>query len=208
MSNSIFPIPALPAGSRGWPIIKYPVFNTIVESPVSGRGETRISTTPYCRWDFEMTFPYVKGTFNDSTSYLNQVVGFYMQMQGAAQSWLFDDPQDNLIPNTAPATFGLGDGTTKVFQITRPIGGYADIIQNIKPGTLVVYINGSSTTAFSIDTLGVISFTSAPANGAVLAWSGGYYFRCRFEEDSLSNLAQIALNHWQIQQFKWRSIIN
>src|ERR1700743_2118205 len=206
MSNSIFPIPSLPNGSRGWPVNKYPLFNTIVESPVSGRGETRISTTPYARWNFELTFPLVKGTFNDATSYLNQLVGFYMQMQGQANSFLFNDPQDNTISNSAPATFGLGDGSTKVFQLTRPIGNYQDIIQNLN-GTPTIYVNGASTTAFTIDSLGVVTFTTAPANSAVLAWSGGYYFRCRFSDDSLSELSQVFTNTWQLAQIKFQSII-
>lgn len=152
-----------------------------------------------------MTFPYVPGTFNDSTTYLNQVVGFYMQMQGAAQSWLYNDPQDNTISAATPATFGLGDGTTTKFQITRPIGNYADIIQNLN-GTPTIYINGTSSTALSIDNTGVVTFNSAPANGAVLAWSGSFYFRCRFSDDTL-DLKQIFTKHWQITQFKWKSII-
>lgn len=204
MSNSIFPIPAFPNGSRGWDIVKYPVFNTIIQTPVSKRGETRISTTPYCVWEFQMTFPYVKGTFNDSTSYLNQIAGFYMQMQGAANSWLYDDPQDDTI--TAPVSFGTGDGVTKAFQLSRPIGAYQDIIQNLN-GTPTIYINGVSTTAFSINSLGVITFTSAPAVNAVLTWTGRYYFRCRFKNDSLDQLKQIFTNHWTIQTLEWTSII-
>jgi uncharacterized protein (TIGR02217 family) len=206
MSNSVLPLPTYPAGSRGWPIKKSPQFNTLIETPVSRRGETRISTTPYCTWSFDLTFPLLKGTFNDATSYLNQLVGFYMQMQGQANSWLFNDPHDNIIASTAPATFGLGDGSTKVFQLTRPIGNYADIIQNAN-GTPVIYVNGAPTAAFSMTTQGVITFTSAPANGVVLAWSGGYYFRCRFSDDSLSDLSQIFTNVWQIAQVKFQSII-
>src|SRR3954462_2704892 len=367
MSNSIFPIPTYPAGSRGWPIHKYPVFNTLVETPLSRRGETRISTTPYATWNFELTFPLVPGTFNDGTTYLNQLVGFYLQMQGQANSFLLDGPQDNTIPAASPATFGLGDGTTKAFQLTRPIGGYADIIQNVN-GTPVLYMNGtnitphnlifdsdgtsgtwtgdpllvfSSTggavtggkwtytgtgaastfrnkksqvinvvpgtvmtlsgyidashisapgggqglpfvgvwdvtrvtnyagafqsvgtngrvsatftvpggvtsvvatietdnvtvangqplvfsdlqleagstatayqstnvTGYSIDSLGVVTFNTAPANSTVLAWSGKYYFRCRFSDDSLSELTQIFTNIWQVASIKFQSII-
>jgi hypothetical protein len=360
VSNSIFPIPALPSGSRGWDIGKYPVFNTIIQTPISRRGETRISTTPYCTWDFQMTFPYVKGTFNDSTSYLNQIAGFYMQMQGAANSWLYDDPQDNTI--TTPVTFGTGDGVTTSFQLSRPIGSYADIIQNLNgtpslflngtnittrnlipdsdgtagtwlgsslmvltpgggavtgsswiytgsgaassfvvresqtfnvvPGqtyTLSAYIDashvtsggpfiavenpalttaynilttsagvngrisgiftipggvtqvrvifdtnncivasgqplvfsdpqlelGSSATAYqstnqtgySINSLGGVTFNAAPSIGASLAWTGKYYFRCRFKNDSLDQLKQIFTNHWTIQTLEWNSIL-
>jgi hypothetical protein len=204
MSNSIFPIPTLPNGSRGWDIGKYPVFNTIVQTPASRRGETRISTTPYCTWEFQMSFPYVKGTFNDATSYLNQVTGFYMQMQGQANSWLYDDTQDNSI--TAPVTFGTGDGVTKAFQLTRPIGGYQDIIQNIN-GVPSVYINGVLTSAYGINSLGLVTFNTVPATNAVLTWSGKYFFRCRFNNDSLDQLKQIFTNHWTIKTLDWTSVI-
>ena len=205
MSNLIFPLPALPAGSRGWPISKYPVFNTITQTPVSRRGETRISTTPYCTWEFSMTFPYVPGTFNDPTSYLNQAVGFFMSMQGSANSFLYDDPRDNTI--SSPVAFGTGDGSTKAFQLSRPIGGAADIIQNLN-GAPSIYINGTlQTTGYAINSLGVVTFASAPAAAASLAWAGKYYFRCRFKNDSLSDLKEIFTNFWQVSQLEWVSVI-
>lgn len=206
MSNSIFPVPSLPNGSRGWPIDVTVRFNTLIETPISNRGETRISTTPYAVWDYTMTFPLVKGTFNDSTSYLNQVVGFYMQMQGQANSWLFNDPVDNAISAGSPATFGLGDGSTTVFQLTRPIGNAADIIQNVN-GTPTLYKNGTSiTSGYTIDTLGVVTFNTAPANGSVLAWSGSFYKRCRFSEDTLE-LSNFFTQMYSIQTFKWQTVI-
>src|ERR1700681_3058488 len=114
MSNSIFPIPpGNSGGSRGWPICKYPEFSTIVETPAAIRGETAISKTPYCIWQFQMTFPKLDGTFNDSTKYLAKVAGFFMQMRGQASTWLYDDTTDNTIAAGAPATFALGDGATK-----------------------------------------------------------------------------------------------
>lgn len=364
MSNAIFPIPAQANGSRGWPIGKYPVFNTLTQTPASRRGETRISTTPYCTWEFSMTFPYVPGTFNDSTSYLNQVAGFFMSMQGSANSFLYDDPQDNTI--SSPVSFGTGDGSTTAFQLSRPIGNYSDIIQNVN-GTPTLYMNGtnittrnlipdsdgtsgtwtgdvllifSSTggavtggqwtytgtgstssfrakfstpinvvpnaqytlsgyidashvtsiagggnacflledttthttfaqaaqsigtngrvsvtftmpsttsqvlvlmdtnnctvasgqplvfsnpqleigstatayqstnqTGYSISSLGVVTFTTAPAVNAALAWTGKYYFRCRFKNDDLSELKEISKNFWTIGQLEWVSVI-
>lgn len=208
MSNSIFPMPVLPGGSRGWPINKYPLFpKTLVQTPASERGETRISKSSYCRWQFDMTFPMLKGTFNDATSYLAKVMGFYMQMQGQAASWLYDDPYDNTITSAAPATFGQGDGVTKVFQLSRPIGSYADIIQNVN-GVASIYIAGVvQVSGFSIDSLGVVTFTAAPAVNAVLAWSGKYFFRCRFLKDSTDQLKMISPNFWNLTQLEWISLI-
>jgi hypothetical protein len=209
MSQAIFPTLALPKGSRGWPIDKYPTFSTIVETPAALRGETAISKTPYPIWQFTMTFPKLDSNFNDPTGYLNQVAGFFMQMRGQARSWLYDDPADNTIPSTAPASFGLGDGSTKAFQLTRPIAGGIDIIQNLN-GAPKIFIAGVQKTTgadYSIDSLGVITFTTAPALNAVLAWSGKYYFRCRFLKDALDQLSNVMTNYWTIQQLDWKSVI-
>jgi hypothetical protein len=208
MSNSIFPMPVLPGGSRGWPIGKYPVFSTLVQTPASFSGETRISKTPLCRWQFDMTFPMLKGTFNDPTSYLAKVMGFYMQMGGQAASWLYDDPYDNTIASSAPATFGTGDGLTTQFRLSRPIGGYLDIIQNLN-GAASIYIAGAlQSTGYSIDALGVVTFNSAPAINAVLAWSGKYFFRCRFLKDMTDQLKMIAPNFFNLTQLEWISVIS
>lgn len=211
MSNAIFPIPPGNASgaSRGWPIIKYPSFNTVVETPAANRGETTISTTPYPIWLFEMTFPKLNSNFNDPTGYLAKVAGFFIQMRGQACSWLYDDTKDNTIAASAPASFGLGDGATKAFQITRPIGGGVDIIQNLN-GAPSIYVGGvlkTTGTDYSIDTLGVITFTTAPALNAVLAWSGKYYFRCRFTKDATDQLTNIFTDYWTLQQLDWKSVI-
>jgi hypothetical protein len=211
MSNSIFPIPPgnISGGSRGWPINKYPEFDTIVETPAAKRGETLISKTPYAVWIFQMTFPKLNSNFNDQTGYLAKVAGFFMQMKGQASTWLYDDPFDNTIAAAAPASFGLGDGSTKAFQLSRPIGGYADIIQNLN-GAASIYVGGVLKTAgtdYSIDSLGVITFTAAPALNAVLAWSGKYYFRCRFTKDAPDQLQNVFTNYWTLKQLDWKSVI-
>jgi hypothetical protein len=211
MSNSIFPIPPgnISGGSRGWPIGKYTVFDTIVETPAAIRGETLISKTPYAIWMFEMTFPRLNSTFNDQTGYLNKVAGFFMQMRGQASTWLYDDATDNTIPASAPASFGLGDASTKAFQLTRPIAGGADIIQNLN-GAASIYVGGVLKTAgtdYSIDSLGVVTFTAAPALNAVLAWSGKYYFRCRFTKDAADQLKMVFTNYWTLSQLEWKSVI-
>lgn len=202
-------MPTLPSGSRGWPIIKYPVFSTIVQTPAAMQGETRISKAPFCVWEFQMTFPLLKGTFNDQTSYLAKVAGFFMQMKGQGASWLYDDTvtPDNTIPSSAPVPFGLGDGATKVFQLTRPIGNYQDIIQNLN-GAPSIYIAGVlQTSGYSVDAKGVVTFTAAPALNAVLSWSGKYYFRCRFTTDKLDQLSHVFTSQWKLAQVNWTSLI-
>jgi hypothetical protein len=209
MSNAIFPIPVLPKGSRGWPIGKYPTFATILETPASLRGETGISKAVYPIWFFDMTFPKLDGSFNDPTCYLSKVAGFFSQMRGSARTWLYDDPADNTILDSAPATFAVGDGSTRAFQITRPISGGIDIVQNLN-GAPKIYVAGvlkTTGTDYSINSLGVIMFTAPPPLNAVIAWSGKYYFRCRFTKDAMDQLQNVMTNYWTLSQLEWKSVI-
>jgi uncharacterized protein (TIGR02217 family) len=212
MSNSIFPIPPgnSSGAARGWPIKKYPEFpDTIVQTPSNFVGETRIARGSYCRWHFEMTFPKLNSIFNDQTGYLAKVAGFFMSMQGQANSFLYDSAVDNdsTIPSSAPVPFGLGDGVTRSFQITRPIGDYQDIIQNLN-GTTSIYDAGTLlTSGFSIDAKGVVTFTTPPTAGHVLSWSGKYFFRCRFTKDAADSLEQVFTNYYVLSSLEWISIL-
>ncbi|MFL6314812.1 MAG: DUF2460 domain-containing protein [Terriglobales bacterium] len=214
MSNAIFPIPPgnVSGAARGWPIKKWPIFPpTIEQTPTNQVGETRIATGIYAYWQFEMTFPKLNSTFNDPTGYLAKTVGFFLSMQGKANSWLYDSSvdNDNTIPASAPVQFGVGDGVSTKFQITRPIGDYQDIIQNLN-GTPVIYDAGTPLGAgvgYSIDAKGVVSFTVAPTSGHVLSWSGKYYFRCRFLKDGMDALEHVFPNYWTMKQLEWKSII-
>lgn len=213
MSNAIFPIPPGNASgaARGWPIKKRPLFpKSIIQTPTNEVGETRIATAIYGIWQFDMTFPKLNSSFNDPTGYLAKVAGFFMSMQGAANSWLYDSAvdNDNTILASAPAQFGVGDGATKAFQLVRPIGDYQDIIQNLN-GTTSIYDAGILlTSGFSIDAKGVVSFTVAPTAGHVLSWSGKYYYRCRFlKDDGLDSLTNVFTNYWTLAQLEWKSII-
>jgi hypothetical protein len=125
VSNSILPIPPgnNSGAARGWSIKKHPEFpETIVQTPANFVGESRIARGVYCRWRFEMTFPLLNKTFNDQTGYLAKIAGFFMSMQGQANSWLYDDTTDNTIAASAPVSFGLGDGVTQSFQLVGPSG--------------------------------------------------------------------------------------
>jgi hypothetical protein len=212
MSNSVFPIPPGNASgaARGWPIKKWPVLpDTIVQTPTNQVGETRIATAIYAYWQFDMTFPKLNSNFNDPTGYLAKVAGFFLSMQGQANSWLYDDTTDNTIPSTSPVQFGVGDGVTKVFQLVRPIGDYQDLIQNLN-GTPVIYDAGTPLGAgagYSIDAKGVVSFAAAPLANHVLSWSGKYYFRCRFLKDAVDSLQNVFTNYWTLNQLEWKSII-
>jgi hypothetical protein len=206
MSNILLSFPQSNTGAFGWNFSKYMEFNTVEQKTGSFRGSTYIAQAPYPIWHFEFNVPYLRGRLSDPTSAVSIVMGVIDSMKGRADNFLFEDPNDR---TAHLAQFGTGDGTTKAFQITRPIGGaaQADIIQNFN-GTPQIFSNGTpQTSGFTIDSFGVITFTTAPAANAILAWSGNFYFRCRFTDDAQSNFRMIAPDAWDCSQLAWESVI-
>jgi hypothetical protein len=80
--------------------------------------------------------------------------------------------------------FGTGDGATRTFQLSRTLGGFVEPVLNV--GTVTgITANGTpvASGAYSVGSTGIVTFTTAPANSAALAWTGVYYYRCRFDQD-------------------------
>lgn len=136
---------------------------------------------------------------------LSGVIAFFEARLGRLYGFRFKDfadfkscaPGGSLSP--ADQSIGTGDGATTTFQLTKTyVSGPASWIRKIaKPvdGTVRVAVAGvEQTTGITIDTTtGLITFASAPANGAAI--TAGYEFDCavRFDTDQLSiNLASFA----------------
>jgi hypothetical protein len=201
----LFPMPIAPQGAWTWPIKKTPSFKTIVQTPANNRGENRISLTPYPIWFYELDFSYLKGDMQAMASALQNLVGFFGYVQGQASDWLFEDPFDKTVTN---AQFGVGDGTTTTFQLTRSVGLLTDIVQNLA-SIPALFSNGVAiaTSAYTVSTTGVIQFTSAPAAGALLTWSGSFWFRCRFLDDEWTDLQEFLFQLWEQKSVKFKSVI-
>ena len=52
---------------------------------------------------------------------------------------------------------------------------------------------------------GLVTFNTAPANGAALTWTGYFGFLCRFDDDSL-DFEQFMQNLWRVDSLKFRSV--
>jgi hypothetical protein len=206
MSNIVLSFPQASTGAFGWGFNKYMEHNTVEQKTAAFVGSGYASQTPYPVWHFSFPVPYLQGRIDQPTSAVAIVFGVIAAMKGRADTFLFLDPNDNAVNK---AQFGTGDATTTAFQITRNIGGavQADIIQNFV-GNPQIFVNGTPVTSgFSIDSFGVITFTSAPAANAVLSWSGQFYFRCRFDDDAIEGFQMIAPNAWACDSLKWTSYI-
>lgn len=161
---------------------KTPMYGTIIQKPISGRGEIRASLQPYPLWRIDYNLSFARGGEQEANSVYQYVLGFYMSVGGQFSDFLYLDPNDNSVTD---AFLGIGDGATTTFQLTRPIGFGTDIVQNLN-GAPAISGNGAviSSSLYTISTTGIVQFTTAPASGEVLTWTGEYYYRVRFGDDS------------------------
>jgi hypothetical protein len=71
---------------------------------------------------------------------MQTLLGFYNARQGSFDTFLFTDPDDSSITGQQ---IGIGDGSTKTFQLLRALGGFNDIIQ--APNVVsTVYLTGAA----------------------------------------------------------------
>ncbi len=158
-----------------------PEFSTNIKSMASGR-EKRNGEWLQCRHKYSCPFQNIT---NDNYLLIKAV---HLGMRGQLHSFLFLDSADYQASNEQ---FGIGDGTTTVFQLSKTAnaGGGATYTRTItKPNTdlgVIVRVNGVVTAAAVDPLTGLVTFSAAPANGAVLSWTGNFYVQVRFDNDSL-----------------------
>lgn len=172
---------------------KTPRFNTVGQETAALSGSVWVALADYPTWDFVIEIPRLTGRMDDPTSPLAILTGLFFKCKGKAGNFLLQDPDDNEVIAWQYAT---GDGTSKTFQLTRPIGSDGvDIVQNWN-GTPVLSINGTPTLAYSLTNRGVVTFNVAPAIGDVLTVDGQFDFRLKFSEDSMQDLTQFFQDEW------------
>lgn len=190
MSNAIltFP-PGLQFGN-----VKKPTFSTNVQRSVSGR-EVRLGLMAYPLWELSFAFEFLRNytTFNEFKS----LVGFWLQRRGALDSFLYSDPDDN---STTDFQFGTGTGTQTKFQLMRSFGGFIEPVQNVNLLTNIKRA-GVVTAAYTIDANGLVTFTNPPPAGQAITWTGSYYWRCRFLDDSIEP-SQFMKDLWELKKLQ------
>lgn len=301
MSNSVFP--SFPGVSMS--VSKTQRWNTAINTSVAGK---RVSIARFVSpiWDFVLQYDFVSRrqrygaigkvpVFSALSDPANLIAndfaafnGFIGGRKGRFDTWLFEDPTDEAI---AQGQIGVGDGVTTAFQITRPLGEYAEPIQNINgtpilpvtwtpntafgsgqlivPSTLailrqqdpvivgwqssgwpayyqcttagnsgavepnwrqiapmtgltiadggatwtckgapfVAYLNGvaQNPSTYSVSALGILTFTSPPGIGAIIAVTTSFYFRCAFKQDA-NDFAQFTQNFYKLGKLEFESI--
>jgi uncharacterized protein (TIGR02217 family) len=136
---------------------------------------------------------------------IHAVVAFFEERRGRLYGFRWRDRIDwqSCAPGGTPAAtdqaIGSGDGTTKTFPLAKTYGGtYAPFVRAIaKPvtGSVIVAIDGeTAASGWSVDTTtGVVTFASAPADGAAITAGFQFDVPVRFDTDRLDiNLTSFA----------------
>jgi len=201
---------------------KSPSFNTLMAEDQADVGNAAIGLKPYPTWDFELSTGVITGNEADATSTAAALMGTFIACGGRNGLFLFTDPQDSAVLQGTSALLDVtagsatpmsqtGNGTSKQFQTARLIGGIGvDLLQNVS--ITQVFVNGvlkSLGSDYSINATGVITFASAPASNATLAWSGTFQYLCRFAKDQWDAIRSFTTNsgtdQWNISDVAFSS---
>jgi hypothetical protein len=175
MSESVFPV--LPG--LQWPVGRSPQWQTTRRRSASGR---RFATSfwSYPVWLYRLSYEFLR---RDPTyQELESLAGFFNLMHGGFDTFLYSDPDDNAV---AALQFGVGDGVTREFALVRAIGSFSEPIGRTNALNEIT-INGTPNVLHALIDNRIVNFDTAPANGAVLRWTGTYYMRCAFVDDEPS----------------------
>jgi len=189
MSDAIFPeLPGLE-----WKNRKSPEWNTGIQRAAS-RRELRATFMSAPIYNFSLSYEFLR---EGVEAEVETLIGFFNARKGRFDSFLFEDPLDHVVSGQL---FGAGDGTTTKFQLVRSFGGNTEPVMNLN-GTPFIKKAGVSITPASIVN-GLVTFSTAPAAGAALTWSGAYYYRCRFAEDT-ADFENFLYRLWELRQLEF-----
>lgn len=200
MTAAIFP--AMPG--LKWGTVKTPMWSTGIQKTASGR-ELRAAFYSYPLYKISLSYEVLR---SNALAELQAMVGFFNARQGSFESFLYLDPEDNAVLSQP---FGVGVAGQTQYQLVRAYGGYVEPVQApqlaVHGGTdPVVMVNDVVQTAgVTVAEDGLVTFSTAPATGAVLSWSGGYYWRCRFAQDS-ADFERFLHQLWALKKIELRTV--
>lgn len=186
MSTQVLPnFPGL-----GFDVKRTPMWSTTVQPNISGK-EVRIGLFSSPRYQWELKYNFLRqGTTNGVDTYeeFETMIGLFNSLNGSFDTFLFTDPADNSVTDQV---IGIGDGTTKAFQLVSDFGNYVQPI--LAPNVVsAVYIAGvlQSPTAYTVNDWGsaapgTILFGTAPTMSADVSATFTYYFPVRFQDDTI-----------------------
>jgi uncharacterized protein (TIGR02217 family) len=207
VSNFVYPnLPGLTFNS-----VRSPHYNTGIQSAMSD-VESRIAYQQYPVIHWELIYELLRDYVTPSD--LKALVGLYNAVQGQWDTFLYADPVFNAVTAQQFATVGSSDTDTTLYQLTAVYEnsggpGGPEIIQNFQSSP-EIYGNGTliNSAYYSISGTGALNFLSGhvPASGVVLTWTGSFYYRVRFNDDTL-DVSQFMQNFWELKKVKLKQVI-
>jgi uncharacterized protein (TIGR02217 family) len=197
MSNYVFPVLA----GLSWNVTKTPMWSTKVQVATSGK-ELRSAWFSAPKYTFKLKYDVLRAA--TAFSELQSLMGFFNNRQGSYDSFLYSDPSDNAVANQA---FGTGNGVATVFPLHRTYGSNNELTMNINAIT-GIYDNGTPVVQgpgagkYTIDTLGNVTFGTAPVAAHNLTATYSYYYRCRFAAD-VGDFENFMYNLWTLQELSF-----
>jgi hypothetical protein len=194
-----------PSLGPAWPVIKSPMNSTIVAAHTSGR-DVRAPQYVYPLYSFQVTYNGLDssgGVYYPGLGSLQTLMGFFLQMQGQANTFLYVDPTDY---TGLAQPQGNGDGSTMTFLLGRTIGGWSEPVGWVTT-LAAVYLNGGaqSNTTYALTTPNTLTFNTAPSLGVAITADMSWAFHCRFLDDTY-DFENFMSGLWRIKAMKFRSI--
>lgn len=147
---------------------------------------------------------------------------FIIARRGAQHSFRLKDWQDfttnadgTATPTAADVVLGTGDGTTKTFQLLKvyDVAGDAPYTRTITlpvSGTVLVAEDSTPTVAFTVSTAGVVTFTTAPLNGAIITAGCEFDVPVRFAStvDQYAGMRADAYGSWSMDALECVEVLD
>jgi uncharacterized protein (TIGR02217 family) len=164
-------------------------FSTNVVTLMSG-NERRNSD-----WaDARMAYDVAPGVRSEAE--LVSLINFFRARRGAAIGFRFGDPFDDSsngatgVPSATDQLIGTGNGVRTTFQLTKSYGSGAAkqsrFITRPRAGSVLVAVNGTVVSGWTLANKGQIIFDTAPPSGATITAGFRFDVPVRFAEDRLN----------------------
>jgi hypothetical protein len=191
-------------------------WRTAFQQALSGKRST-LSYMAYPLVHFEFEYNILHDDVTPSE--LQTLQGILNLLRGRYDTCLMTDPDFNTISVAQAPTLGVFGNSTgltttqyQLIALYAPSSGAysgigaSEIIQNLN-GTPVLYDNGTAISGshYTIGPTGIVQFSTSPTSGHTLSWSGQFYYRVGFDEDTLEMTK--FMNQWWTTKIKMTSMI-
>jgi uncharacterized protein (TIGR02217 family) len=166
-----------------------PTFQNVIQESIAGT-EQRFARWTKCRGVGDVSYGLKNST--DQLGDFRAIVAIYRAHFASLIPFRFRDWSDR---TATDENFGTGDGSTVAFPLTMTYDP-SQILLNT-PGALryvrdiflldgapIIKVDGAIKTVtsdYTISAAGVVTFTSAPANGKAITWTGNFDVPVRFD---------------------------